>query len=339
MKQRPFSVVIASLGFIILILDTKTALSGAAEGIDLCMRTVIPSLFPFIFLSIMLTSAISGWHIPILKPLSRFVHIPVGTEALLLVGCLGGYPVGAQCIAEAVRKEGISRETGRRMLSFCSNAGPAFLFGIGSTLFSQPWKCWVLWAIHIGSALLIGHFTPSVTDHVTYTMKSTKTTASRTLQQTLRVMATICGWVVLFRVVFVFCKRWFLWRLPMTAQSIFAGLLELTNGCCILALIANEDIRFILCSLFLGFGGICVMMQTYSVCDGMDTSRYLPGKILHAFLSTFLATAVISREMACFLFPILIIFICAHYYFTKKRKKAIAFFPAILYNGGKANRR
>ena len=34
-------------GMLVLILDAKTALAGAKEGIQLCLYTVIPSLFPF----------------------------------------------------------------------------------------------------------------------------------------------------------------------------------------------------------------------------------------------------------------------------------------------------
>ena len=54
MKQRDRTSILAALGMIVLILDAKTALSGAREGIDLCMRTVIPALFPF-FICILLS--------------------------------------------------------------------------------------------------------------------------------------------------------------------------------------------------------------------------------------------------------------------------------------------
>ena len=339
MNKRILSTLIASIGFIIMILDAKTALRSAAEGIDLCIRTVIPSLFPFLFLSIMLTNTISGYRLPFIKKLGLFTHIPDGSETLLLVGLLGGYPVGAQSIAEAVRNRNISRETGSRMLSFCSNAGPAFLFGIGSTLFSQPWKCWVIWAIHILSALLIGHYTPCTTVDTASVNKPKPVSFSQAMQQALRVMATICGWVVIFCVIRTFCLRWFLWRLPSLVQCIFAGILELSNGCCSLLSIDNEDLRFLLFSLFLGFGGICVTMQTYSVCNGVNTSHYLPGKVMHAILSTLIASAVISREMTLLLLLLSVISVTIQKLFVTNRKKQIAFLSSVMYNGKKANRR
>lgn len=338
MKKGLNSIVIACIGLLALILDTKTALSGATEGVELCIRTVIPSLFPFIFLSVMLNQAIMGMSMPFLKPLCHFLRIPEGAESLLLLGLLGGYPVGAQCCAEAVRYGNISRETGRRMLSFCSNAGPAFLFGIGSTLFTSRWKCWVLWAIHILSALIVGHIMPRTTDGSASISKKNKHSASLVLQQSLRIMANISGWVILFRVIFVFSERWFLWYFPQWTQSLFAGVLELTNGCCSLTEIGNEDLRFVLCSLFLGFGGFCVTMQTYSVCIGVDTSLYLPGKVLQSVLSAVFALCFISREMAIIILAIFALSMPVSIY-LKKRKIQIAFFLPVLYNDKKVNRR
>ena len=41
--------VLSSLIMFILIIDAQTALKGAKEGVTLCLYTIIPSLFPFLF--------------------------------------------------------------------------------------------------------------------------------------------------------------------------------------------------------------------------------------------------------------------------------------------------
>ena len=52
MEKRKWIVSLAAAaGILVLILDSRTALAGAAQGLSLCLKTVIPSLFPFIFLS------------------------------------------------------------------------------------------------------------------------------------------------------------------------------------------------------------------------------------------------------------------------------------------------
>lgn len=323
---------IAAIGVLVLILDTKTALSGAAEGIRLCLQTVIPSLFPFLFLSVMLTSGLSGHSIAFLRPLCRHLRIPDGAESLLVVGLVGGYPVGAQCVAEAARSGIISRENADRMLAFCSNAGPAFLFGIGSSMFAEKWMCWALWGIHIVSALLVGIFIPGGSCENATVFPSSGCSATQALQRSVRVMATICGWVVIFRIILVFCQRWFLWLLPVWAQCLLAGILELTNGCCALAQIEQVQLRFALCALMISFGGLCVTMQTYSVTQELNPSLYLPGKLLQSLLSGLLAAAVISREIVWIIPTLLITVLMLLCIFRKKSQKGIAFFPSPLYN-------
>ena len=93
--------IVAAIGISLLILDSKTALAGAQSGVELCIRTVIPSLFPFFLFSILLTTSLMGRRIRILRPLCRLCRIPEGAESILIAGCLGGYPVGAQCVSQA----------------------------------------------------------------------------------------------------------------------------------------------------------------------------------------------------------------------------------------------
>jgi hypothetical protein len=110
----------ASIGMIVLILDTKTVLSGARDGITLCAYTVIPSLFPFFLFSVLLNHILLSGDLRFLHPLGKLTGIPTGAEPLLLIGLIGGYPVGAQCISDAYRNKCISRTDAHRMLGFCS---------------------------------------------------------------------------------------------------------------------------------------------------------------------------------------------------------------------------
>ena len=107
---------LAALGFLLLILDSQTAFQGATRGIELCLRTVIPSLVPFFILSILLTESLAGRTMPILRPIGRLLRIPSGSEGILLIGLLGGYPSGAQSAAQSCRSGRMSLSACRRML-------------------------------------------------------------------------------------------------------------------------------------------------------------------------------------------------------------------------------
>lgn len=281
----------ASIGMLILILDGKTALEGARQGLDLCLRTVIPSLFPFFFLSGILTGAFLGMRSALLRPFGRLCRIPDGAESLLLVGLLGGYPVGAQCVASAWRGEQLSRSNAERMLAFCSNAGPAFLFGIVASMFSDSKTVWILWGIHILSALLTGILLPGGEMSPAKISSDNTFSLPEPLSSALKAIGSVCGWIILFRVMIAFLERWILWLLPLDVQIMIIGLLELSNGCCELNSIANPSARFLICSGILAFGGLCVTMQTLSVTKGLSLRYYFPGKVLQTVLSLALAAA------------------------------------------------
>lgn len=283
----------AFLGILILILDGKTALSGARTGIDLCIRTVIPSLFPFFLLSILLTSAFSGSSLSLLSPIAKLCGMPEGTESILISGFLGGYPVGAQSISAAFISGNIKKEDADRMLSFCNNAGPAFLFGMVSTIFPDKSAAFLLWGIHIGSALLVCLLCPSFPAGPAISVNQKTLTLSGAMISAISVMSTVCGWVVLFRVLIAFLDRWFLWLLPTVAQVAVTGLLELSNGCCELYRISDPGVRFVVCSGMLAWGGLCVTLQTHSVAEGLSLKSYLKGKTLQTLLSLLISAAVV----------------------------------------------
>ena len=86
MKKQNLPAFAAGIGMLILIMDTKTAVSAVIEGLNLCLETLIPSLFPFIFLSSILSPSIMGKHIPGLTAMGRIMGIPTGCESLFLIG-------------------------------------------------------------------------------------------------------------------------------------------------------------------------------------------------------------------------------------------------------------
>ncbi len=291
MEKRKWIVSLAAAaGILVLILDSRTALAGAAQGLSLCLKTVIPSLFPFIFLSGTFSHACARTG-RVASLLGKPFGIPANMTSILVPALLGGYPVGAQCVYEAYRSDAVSKDQAERMLAYCSNAGPAFLFGILPAAFPEQKTVWLLWAVQLFSiwtASLV-FFCPG---------HEAKPAASPSapfgMEQAIWAMLKICGWVILFRVLIGFLCRWILWTVSREMRVALIGLLELSNGCCMLDQIPAENIRFLICSVLLSFGGLCVTYQTASVCPGLRLRFYLRGKLLQA------ATAGITSAAICF---------------------------------------
>ena len=296
-KQNLRTAIAAATAMLVLILDGRTALSGASEGISVCINTLIPSLFPFILLSILLAGSLSGQEIPFLRPAAKLCHLPKGAESLIAIGFLGGYPVGAQNVALLYRSGQVSNLQASRMITICNNAGPAFIFGVLGCMFSSPTIPWLLWAIHIASALFVGAVLPGGENSTAVSPLPRRIRMTDALSQSVRTMGLICGWVILMRMAVSFLQRWFLWMMPLPLQVVITGILELANGCIQLESISCEGLRFLLASAFLSLGGGCVMLQTASVTEGIPMSLYFPGKLLQCTVSILLACG------AQYLFP------------------------------------
>lgn len=333
MKKQTALCIAASAALLVLILDGNTAIAGIREGIQICIQTLIPSLFPFFICSGLLTGNLPHHSPKWMMPLAKFCRIPIGCESLMILGFLGGYPVGAQNIAQRWRQGYISQDHAQRMLAFCNNAGPAFLFGIIGSVFSTKWMPWALWGIHIVSAMLVGFILPKVKEYSNVKAANSKLAFADVLERSMRSMALVCGWVIFMRMVLLFLERWFLWIFPVSLQVMFSGILELSNGCIQLRCIPDEKIRFLLASGMLAFGGICVSLQTRSVTSGLSLKLYFPGKILQTAISLILASMVQGIFLPVVCIPSVIAILCFPAVLNSgKRKNAVAFQRKLLYN-------
>ena len=231
-----------------------------------------------------MTGALGGTSLKILKPIRRLCGLPGGCEVFLLSGLLGGYPIGAQCVSQAYHDKQLSRQDAEAMLSFINNAGPAFIFGMAGPLFSHPAAGGILWAIQLLSAILTARFFPP-TGNPGSLSNGRSMTFPQSIRRAIESLSMICGWIILFRIVLVFLQRWFFWYCSPEIQVLLTGVLELSNGCLDLPKIENESLRFILCSIFLSFGGICITMQSRSVTQGLSLKYYMRGKLLQTVFS------------------------------------------------------
>ncbi len=278
----------SGIGMLLLILDTKTALKGAIEGIELCLRSVIPSLLPFFVLSNLLLGAMDPKSGKSLRKIAGSVGIPAGEEVLLIVAFLGGYPVGAQAAAQLYRDGKISGITAQRLTAFCSNAGPSFIFGIVAGEFTAKEIPWALWLIQILSALSVAVCLPAVKNTQTGQRTKSSVNLSAALNQSIRALVSVCSWVMLFRVILAYLHG-LMRSAPNWIRVTLTGVLELTNGCCMLNSVANEKIRFVIAAAILSFGGFCIILQTASVIQPLKIHMYLKGKALQCVIAVLYA--------------------------------------------------
>ena len=324
LQKRMYKSMIIALCMLLLILDTKTAINGAAEGVELSIRVLIPSLLPFFLVSVLLTDMLSGPS-TITRPIGALLKIPQGSESLFIIGMLGGYPVGAQVVCQATKNEILDKRDAARMMAFCNNAGPAFLFGVISTQFPSHIYTWFIWAILILSTILTAVILPGGnTDKIT--IHATKhITITQAMEKSVKTLSGVCAWVIIFRVILAFVERWFLWILPSAFQIAVQMLLELANGSIVLNEIGNIGVRFLVTTVGLSLGGFCVLLQTMSVSSTVGIGKYIPGKLIQTCISIILSIPMVfilnTGISPLYMVAILLCFVPAIVILSNFRKK------------------
>lgn len=291
--MRKLVVILASLLAAALLWDAAGAAETVRRGIELCLASVIPALFPFFVVSSLLVSLGAGRAARILeRPFRALFRCGGAGAAAFLLGMLGGYPVGAATVASLVRQGDVSPAEGRRLLAFCNNAGPSFIIGVaGLTVFGSARTGAYLYLIHITAAMAAGFLLRGrrAAGGGTYHPPARPGLISAFLsavQGAASAMGRVCAFVVFFLVLLSLTER-VTGPLPPWA----AGFWELTNG--ILRLTPTRT-GFNTAAALLGWGGLSVHCQTASVLDGTNVplDRYFLGKALQSLLSALLAAAL-----------------------------------------------
>lgn len=290
-KRHLYSLI--CIGFMgIILFETDLAANSAYEGIILCLKTVIPSLFPPILLGSIINHLLFGERIRSFSILGKICSLPSGCEQIMILGLISGYPVGAKMVSDAYQNQYISKSSAIRLLGFCSNAGPAFIFGILYTQFSSKSTLIIIWLIHTLSAILTGALLPATETAKCILPPKNAISLNSFLQNSIKTMSSICGWIVLFRIIIAFCFKYVLRIDSEVIQVIISGLLELSNGCIHLNRILQEHIRFIVACVLLSAGGLCVTLQTASVVNNLGLGWYLPGKTIQISISVLLSIII-----------------------------------------------
>lgn len=255
--QSLFPMAVCLLCAAIMIIDSRACARSAQGALDLCIRTLIPGLFPLFVLSAWLVPRLGGFSVP---GLASCLGLPEGSDGIFLLGLVGGFPTGGVCISQAVRAGALEPEDAARMMGFCNNCGPAFLFGVLGSQFPHPgWVC-LLFLIQLETALIIGMLWPGKS-HGKYRHNTPPISLPAAVRSACGSMANVCAWVILASVAAGFLQRWLFPMLPSTASVVLCGLMELSGGCLSLTQIPDVQLRFLLAAGFVCFGGCSVLLQ------------------------------------------------------------------------------
>ena len=282
--------------------DAKELRLEAAKALTLCAGTVIPALFPFMAVTGLLVRLGFGqWLAPYMASLmAPLFRLPGCAGSALLLGLVGGYPIGARTAAELYASGALTRQETERLLTFCNNSNPVFLISVlGVGVFGSVRTGIWLWLIHVASALVtgllfrgLGRGRRSVPPPISFQAPSLPGAFVASVKDAAAGMVSICAFVTFF---YVLVSP--LTRLGGHLAAMAVGVTELFS---LTPLLTCDRTSFILAAGCAGWGGLSVLCQTAAVLDGTD----LPlrpcflGKLMQGHLSAFMAAA-----LSLWLFP------------------------------------
>ena len=236
------------------------------EGISLWAVSVLPSVFPFLFLTAALSQtkpfAVFSRRI---APVSQKLFRISGTGAgIFLLSVLSGYPVGARTIADYEKNNLLPKEELFRLSCLCSTCGPVFLIGVvGGGMLNNAL---------LGALMLLCHLTAVTLISFLLSRRAQKPTArpipfARAKSGLFEniysaVIAVLCvgGSIALFACFSQMLADIFRLNDASMLTALIRGLVEMTTGCNLLCK-NPTPFSLSLCCFLTTFGGGCVLFQ------------------------------------------------------------------------------
>ena len=297
MKKRllDFTVVLLVL-FYIIILITKPDIcrNGTISGILLCGRVIIPSLFPFTMCVLFIINSDTVNHLNFISPFTKaLTGFPADIFIIVLLSFVGGYPIGAKLLNNAVTMKRLTPNQAGVILNFCVNAGPAFIVAaVGNGILGSQKSGIILLCSHIISGIILSLISRFLSSEEIENQNKEKIHINpadnfvMSAAEASKAILSICGFIILFSSINAYIR---FFGESVKILKVLRLILEVTN-----AVTLTDNIYLI--SFLLGFGGISVWCQVFAVARKIkiNYARFVIFRILHGTLSI-LVTAVLLK--------------------------------------------
>ncbi len=311
-----------------LLIFSKHNLISIKNSLSLWANSVIPSLFPFfVATELLMHTNITYYFEIIFRNLMRpLFNINGNCSFAFIMGIISGYPVGAKIACEFRKQNICSKVECERLLSFTNNSGPLFIISsVGISMFGNTMIGILLFITHLLASITVGFIfrfwkkekseNLSNLNGQKFDMNSNKTSAkfsnlgqilSESISSATSTILMIGGFIVIFacivsilnacgvlKIISVFLSPMFrIFHINTKfIVPLLTGFFEITNGISLISNIAIKQIstNIIFTAFLLGFGGVSILLQVWSIVAKTDLSikPYILGKILHGFIAAF----------------------------------------------------
>lgn len=329
-KNQNYFMCILITGFIfIFVYNLENCIDAALIGVNLVVKTIIPTIFPFsVICNLLISYDGVGLYSKILGPIiCKPLKLSKSSSFPIVASFLSGYPLGCKYCCDLYSLGYINRSEFERLLNIASNASPMFIIGsIGATMLGD---------IRLGFILLIGNYLSSIIVGI-LTINNSKTSSTRkklpenninvnfgsalksALDNGINTTLQVGAFVVLFSIIISIIKNntyisivfynieEFLNLPKYSIYGLFLGSVEFTNGCkLITTLPLTLPFKLAIISFICSFSGLSVIAQISSFVYKYDISiakysfiKFIQGVI--SFSITFIISSVFSLKYTAY---------------------------------------
>lgn len=297
MKKNIILTICILLVLCVIIINPQHYISVTLNALNVWANVLLPSLLPFFIFTKMLSSlGTVGNLTSVFSPITVNIYKNSKLSAYtFFMSILTGYPVGSKLIADLYKERKLTKSQAVRSLTFCSNSGPMFILGsVGISMLGSKSSGYIMLISHIVGALLNGivyrNFTPTDTSNhniTTNNQKNTENLLSSSVLDSITSIMLVGGIIVIAFVVievlqsvnlfYPIAKLLSLFKIdPSTSLAIINGFFEITKGTLSIAqLNLVQDLKTIICSTLIAFGGICTMLQSMAFVKNFCSFKFM----------------------------------------------------------------
>lgn len=269
---------LAFMGF--MLANPSYYLDSARRGLSLFATSVLPSLFPFYFCSLLLTymGAVKGISALGARPIKFFYNTPKESAYILMLSMLCGYPVGASTCSELYSVGMLDAKDIKSIASFASTSGPVFILGtVGSAIFGNKTVGWIILCAHYLASLINGLiYRRKANDGDVGTLAlrvDVDNLLSQAISKSTLNMLYVGGYIVICGMLIDTLELIGIRELLSNALSpdlsqelisVLYGMIEMTRGSIECAKCTSINLSVAMCSAIITFGGLSITLQNYT---------------------------------------------------------------------------
>lgn len=274
--------------------------------LDTFFRTVklwFYNLFPSIFIFFIITDILSNYNFPYYlseifgKLIQKIYKLPKVSSYIIFMSMTSGFPGNSKLIKEQLNNKLINEYDATKLLTMTHFSNPLFIiYTIGIKFLNDKKIGIIILIVHFLTNFVIGFlfrniYKVNVTNNKLTLIKPKPfmELLKNSISNTISILTNVFGIIIFFALITTTLNLYL--KLNPYTNTLFNGLLEITNGLSLLSTLSISKIKAAcIATFFISFGGFSIHMQIMSILskERINYFIYLIARILHASIASIL---------------------------------------------------